>query len=179
MKKLLITTALLFTALPFTFDGATPTISKAHAIIGRPLTPFSVAGVHRRAMRRTYGLGWRGGVGGYGFRHPVAAAAIYRHRRFGYGYGFRHPIAAAAIYRHRRFAYGYHPLARAAVVGAAAATGAGYYGAGYGGGAPLYAYAGAAPGWGGGWGGWGWNRPLFGAGLGWGGGWGGWGRRWW
>jgi hypothetical protein len=30
MKKLLITTtALLFTALPFTFDGVTPAISKA------------------------------------------------------------------------------------------------------------------------------------------------------
>ena len=117
MKKVLIATALLFTAMPFTFDGVTPTVSKAHAIIGRPLTPFSVAGVHRRAMRRTYGLGWRGGV------------------------GFRHPVAAATIYRHRRFAYGYHPLARAAVVGAAA-TGAG---------------------WGGGWG---WNRPWRG-GWGW------------
>jgi hypothetical protein len=183
MKKLLIGTALLFTALPFTFDGVTPTVSKAHAIIGRPLTPFSVAGVHRRAMRRTYGVGWRGGVGygrfgyGYGIRHPVAAAAIYRHRRFGYGYGFRHPVAAAAIYRHRRFAYGYHPLARAAVVGAAAAgTGWGWGGGwgGWGWNRPwrpgLYAYAGAAPGWGGGWG-WG--------GAGWGGGWGGWGwRRW-
>jgi len=160
MKKLLIGTALIFAALPFTFDGVTPTVSKAHAIIGRPLTPFSVAGVHRRAMRRTYGLGWRGGVG-------------YGH----YGYGYRHPVAAAAIYRHRHFAYGYHPLARrAAVVGAAA------YGTGWGGGwggwgwqrpwrPGLYAYAGAAPGWGGGWG---WGR-----GWGWGGGWGGWGwRRW-
>jgi hypothetical protein len=162
---------LLFTALPFTFDGVTPTVSKAHAIIGRPLTPGSFAGVHRRAMRRTFGLGWRGGVG---------------YRR--YGYGFRHPVAAAAIYRRRHF--GFHPVARAAVAGAAlsgaAAYGAGYYGAGYGGaplyayaggGAPLYAYTGAAPGWGGGWG-WGWNRPFFGASLGWGGGWG-WGRRWW
>ena len=154
MKKLLITTTLLFTALPFTFDGVTPTVSKAHAIIGRPLTPFSFAGAHRRAMRRTYGLGWRGGVG-YG--------------RFGYGYGFRHPVAAAAIYRRRHFGYGYHPIARA-----------------YDFRRPLYAYAGAAPGWGGGWGGWGWNRPFLdvglgfgGGGWGWGGGWGGWGRRWW
>ena len=57
MKKLLIATAALCTALPFTFDGVTPTVSKAHAIIGRPLTPMSVAGVHRRAMRRTYGVG--------------------------------------------------------------------------------------------------------------------------
>ena len=87
MKKLLFATALLFTALPFTFDGVTPTVSKAQAIIGRPLTPMSVAGVHRRAMRRTYGVGAN---------------------------------------------LGYHPVARAALYGAAA-TGAGYYGAGYGG----------------------------------------------
>ena len=48
---------------------------------------MSVAGVHRRAMRRTYGVGAN---------------------------------------------LGYHPVARAALYGAAAA-GAGYYGAGYGG----------------------------------------------
>ena len=105
MKKLLIGTALLFTALPFTFDDVMPTVSKAHAIIGRPLTPFSVAGVHRRAMRRMYGVGAN---------------------------------------------LGYHPVARAALYGAAA-SGAGYYGAGYGG-------------WGGGWG---WNnRPGYGFGMG-------------
>ena len=113
MKKLLITTAVLCTALPFTFDGVTPTVSKADARIGRPGTAMSFAGVHRRAMRRTYGVGAN---------------------------------------------LGYHPVARAALYGAAA-TGAGYYGAGYGG-------------WGGGWGGWGFNRPLF-ASAGWG--WGGWG----
>ena len=102
MKKLLIGTALLVTALPFTFDGVTPTISKAQAVIGRPLTPGSIAGVHRRAMRRTYGVG-------------------------------------ANI--------GYHPVARRAAL-AAAATGAGYYGARYGGwggygygtGYPAYGY---------------------------------------
>jgi hypothetical protein len=69
MKKLLITTALLFTALPFTFDGVTPTVSKADARIGRPLTPLSVAGVHRRAVRRTFGVGANLGY------HPVARAA--------------------------------------------------------------------------------------------------------
>src|SRR6516165_12156431 len=69
MKKLVIGTALLVTALPFTFDGVTPTVSKAQAVIGRPLTPGSVAGVHRRAMRRTYGVGANLG------RHPVARAA--------------------------------------------------------------------------------------------------------
>src|SRR6516165_7282169 len=69
MKKLLITTAVLCTALPFTFDGVTPTVSKAQAVIGRPLTPGSIAGVHRRAMRRTYG------VGANLRYHPVARAA--------------------------------------------------------------------------------------------------------
>jgi hypothetical protein len=103
MKKLLIGTALLITALPFTFDGVTPTISKAQAVIGRPLTPGSIAGVHRRAMRRTYGVG-----------------ANLR----------------------------YHPVARRAAI-AAAATGTGYYGAGFGG-----------------WGGWGFNRPLFASAVG-------------
>jgi len=51
MKKLLIATAVLFTALPFTFEGITPAVSKAHAIIGRPGTPMSFAGVHRRHVR--------------------------------------------------------------------------------------------------------------------------------
>ena len=81
MKKLLIGTALLFTALPFTFDDVTPTVSKAHAIIGRPLTPMSVAGVHRRAMRRTYGVGANLGY------HPVARAAAYGVAAAGAGYG--------------------------------------------------------------------------------------------
>jgi hypothetical protein len=117
MKKLLISTALVFAALPFTFDGVTPTVSKAQAVIGRPLTPGSVAGVHRRAMRRTYGVG-----ANVGYRRHVAF-----HRR---------PVLAAA-----------------AVGAAATATGAGYYGAGYGG-------------WGG-WGGWGWGgRPLFASAVG-------------
>ena len=80
MKNLLIGTAMLFTALPFTFDGVTPTVSKAHAIIGRPLTPFSVAGVHRRAMRRTYGVGANLGY------HPVARAAAYGAVAAGAGY---------------------------------------------------------------------------------------------
>jgi hypothetical protein len=80
MKKLLIGTALLFTALPFTFDDVTPTVLKAHAIIGRPLTPMSVAGVHRRAMRRTYGVGANLGY------HPVARAAAYGAVAAGAGY---------------------------------------------------------------------------------------------
>ena len=76
-------------------------LDRAAARLGHPLTPMSVAGVHRRAMRRTYGVGAN---------------------------------------------LGYHPVARAAAYGAAAA-GAGYYGARYGG-----------------WGGWGY--PSYGYGYG-------------
>ena len=86
--------ALILTALPFTFDGVTPAVSKAHAIIGRPLTPLSVAGVHRRAVRRTFGVGANLGYSGY------------YHRNFG-------------PYAYNRLGYGYHPVARAAVYGAA------------------------------------------------------------
>jgi hypothetical protein len=34
------------------------TVDKANAVIGRPLTPGSVAGVHRRAHRRAYRHGY-------------------------------------------------------------------------------------------------------------------------
>src|SRR6516164_6354380 len=100
MKKLLIATAALCTALPFTFDGVTPTVSKAQAVIGRPLTPGSVAGVHRRAMRRTYGVGANLG------RHPVARAAAVGAVAAGAaatgagwgwgGWGFNRPLFASA-----------------------------------------------------------------------------------
>jgi hypothetical protein len=103
MKKILITTAVLFTALPFTFDGVAPTVSKAHAIIGRPLTPFSVAGVHRRAVRRTFGVGANLGYRGF------------YHRNFG-------------PYAYHRF----HPVARAAAVGVAPGWGGGWGWGGWG-----------------------------------------------
>jgi hypothetical protein len=185
MKKLVIGTALILTALPFTFDGVTPAVSKAHAIIGRPLTPLSVAGMHRRAVRRTFGVGANLGYSGFYHRN----FGPYAYNRLGYGY---HLVARAAVYGAAAYGAGwgssgwnrplyayagpaYRPAARAAVLGATA------YGAGWGGGwggwgwnRPLYGYAGL----GGGWGGWGWNRPLYsyaGMSPGWGGGWRGWG----
>ena len=102
-----IAAAAFFCAAPLSLQWSpakSPSLAldTANARIGHPGTAMSVAGVHRRAMRRTYGVGAN---------------------------------------------LGYHPVARAALYGAAA-TGAGYYGAGYGG-------------WGGGWGGWGWGRPLY------------------
>jgi hypothetical protein len=107
MKKLLIGTALLFTALPFTFDDVTPTVSKAHAIIGRPLTPMSVAGVHRRAMRRTYGVGANLGY------HPVARAAAYGAVAAGAGYygagygGWGGGYGYGTGYSYPSYGYGY------------------------------------------------------------------------
>jgi hypothetical protein len=55
---------------------AAPTllIGRAHAIIGRPLTPFSYAGVARRTTRRAVYAGAAvGAYGGYGYAAPVAA----------------------------------------------------------------------------------------------------------
>jgi hypothetical protein len=164
MKTLLIGTALLLTALPFTFDGVTPTVSKAHAIIGRPLTPLSVAGVHRRAVRRTYGVGANLGYRGVYHRN----FGRYAYNRFGYG--------AAAYGAGWGGGWGGWGWNRPLYTGAAPGWGGGWGGWGWN--RPLYSSA--ALGWGGGWGGWGWNRPLYS----WGGGWGGWGwnrpwRQWW
>src|SRR6516225_9542741 len=69
--------------------GLSLSVDKARAVIGRPLTPGSIAGVHRRAHRRGYyggGYGYYGHVyrpyGYYGYRHP------YAYRPYGY-YGYR------------------------------------------------------------------------------------------
>ena len=100
MKKLVIGTALLITALPLTFDGVTPTISKAQAVIGRPLTPGSIAGVHRRAMRRTYGVG--ANLHRPFIRRPVLAAAAVGATAYGTGWGWggwgwNRPLFASAV----------------------------------------------------------------------------------
>ena len=94
-------------------------LDSAAARIGHPLTPMSVAGVHRRAMRRTYGVGAN---------------------------------------------LGYHPVARAALYGAAA-TGAGYYGAGYGWGGYGYGTGYGYPAYGYGYG-TGYSYPSYGYGYG-------------
>ena len=48
----------------------TALVSTAHAIIGRPLTPMSYAGVARRTTRRAYGYG----VPAYAAPRPVVVA---------------------------------------------------------------------------------------------------------
>src|SRR5690242_14686009 len=58
-------------------------VSPAQARIGRPLTPFSVAGVARRAHRRSYyGHGYYGhGYYGHGY-HGYYGHRYYGHRRY-------------------------------------------------------------------------------------------------
>jgi hypothetical protein len=64
-------------------DDVSPTtsgyfVTRAHAIIGRPATPMSYAGVARRTTRReAYGAGAYGGYRGYGYgAGAVGAAAV-------------------------------------------------------------------------------------------------------
>ena len=71
MKKLLIGTALLVTTLPFTFDGVTPAVSKAQAVVYRGIHRHVV--VHRPFVRR-----------------PVLAAAAVGAAATGAGWGRIH-----------------------------------------------------------------------------------------
>jgi hypothetical protein len=60
-------------------------VTKAHAIIGRPATPMSYAGVARRTTRRdAYGVGaYGGGYRGYGA--AAVGAAAYGAATYGAG----------------------------------------------------------------------------------------------
>ena len=85
--------AALFTAIPFSIQVSPTTrlpsvsLDTADARVGRPLTPFSVAGVHRRAYRRGYyGGGWAPGLGlGVGALAAGAIAAAPYYGNSGYG----------------------------------------------------------------------------------------------
>src|SRR5262245_42650678 len=78
----------------------TLSVDSAAAVIGRPLTPFSIAGVHRRAERRAYRRGYYGsGYGtyqpysyygsGYGTYQPYSGYGYAYQPWSGYGYGYR------------------------------------------------------------------------------------------
>ena len=72
MRKVALFATAAVGAILLSFDGSGGVgVSSAEARIGRPFTPFSAAGVHRRVMRRNFGVGWRVG----GWHHPVARAA--------------------------------------------------------------------------------------------------------
>ena len=70
----------------------------ASAVIGRPLTPMSVAGVHRRAERRAYRRGYYGS-GAYNnpYRYGYGTSQPYSYS--GYGYGTYQP------YRYSGYGY--------------------------------------------------------------------------
>ena len=75
-----ITTAALLTAAPLSphYSPAkvlSVSLDRAEARVGRPLTPMSVAGVHRRVHRRAYYGAAAVGVG------AAAAYGGYRHHR--------------------------------------------------------------------------------------------------
>jgi hypothetical protein len=103
--------AALLAATPLSLEwsaGPTPLVSLdvANARVGRPLTPMSVAGVHRRAYRRGYG-GWGAGVGiGVGAAALAAGAAAaspyYGYSGYGspyYGYsGYSYPYSGSYAY---------------------------------------------------------------------------------
>ena len=68
---------LALVAVVTSFIGLGVFSGSAHAIIGRPLTPMSYAGVARRTTRRmAYTGAAMGGYGyGYGYTHPPVVVA--------------------------------------------------------------------------------------------------------
>ena len=74
----------------------------ASAVIGRPLTPMSVAGVHRRADRRAYRRGYYG-YSAYNnpYRYRYGTSQPYSYS--GYGYGTYQP------YSYSGYGYAYQP----------------------------------------------------------------------
>ncbi len=77
-------TAAFIVAAPVSFNwsstrGPALSLDRAEARIGRPLTPGSVAGVHRRVVRRTYRRGVYYGVGA-----AAARRSYYYGRRCGF-----------------------------------------------------------------------------------------------
>jgi hypothetical protein len=103
--------AALLAAAPFSLQWSQKTVAlsldSADARIGRPLTPLSIAGVHRRAYRRAvygaaaYGVGsYYGAYGypGYSYGSYGYPAHGYRSYASGYGYG---SYASGYGYGHR------------------------------------------------------------------------------
>jgi hypothetical protein len=64
-------------------------LDRAAALIGHPLTPMSVAGVHRRAERRAYRRGYYGGAyaGNYGYGTYSQPYGYGTYQPYAYGYG--------------------------------------------------------------------------------------------
>ena len=69
-------------------ESVSLSLDSASAVIGHPLTPMSVAGVHRRAERRAYR---HSGNYGYGTYQPYAYG-------YGSGYGMYQPYSSSGGY---------------------------------------------------------------------------------
>ena len=93
--------AALLAAAPFSLEWSQKTVAlsldSADARIGRPLTPLSIAGVHRRAYRRAvygaaaYGVGSYYGAYGYpGYSYGSYGYPAYGYRSYASGYGYGH-----------------------------------------------------------------------------------------
>ena len=116
--------AALLTAAPFSLQWSQKTVAlsldSADARIGRPLTPLSVAGVHRRAYRRAvYGTAAAYGVGSYygASGYPGYSYGSYGYPAYGYGsyasgypgYGYR------SLYGYAGYGYGGWAARRVAI----------------------------------------------------------------
>jgi len=145
MKKLImlgtISGAALLTAAPFSLQWSQKTVAvsfdTAEARIGRPGTAFSIAGVGRRAYRRSVrsavyagavgAVGYGAYSGGYGY--PAYSAASSPSYGTGYGYGsyygsssypsssyagYGYPSYGYAGYSYPSYGYGYRPGYRVA-----------------------------------------------------------------
>jgi len=117
----IIAGAALLTATPLSLQWSQKTVAlsvdSADARIGRPLTPLSVAGVHRRAYRRAYRGAVYGGVAGYGlgsygYGYPASGydsySSGYGYPASGYGsYSYDYPAYSYGSYGYGYPAYGY------------------------------------------------------------------------
>ena len=75
------------------FDDDLGFVSKAQAVIGRPLTPGSVAGVARRTGRRAYRRDYYVGAGVVtGATAGVAAGAYYYGGGYNYHYNYLYNV---------------------------------------------------------------------------------------
>ena len=98
MKKIsvigaILVAAAMLSAAPISLQqsqdkGLSLSVDKAQARIGHPLTPGSIAGVHRRVERRAYRRGYYGGgyYGGGYYGHGYYGHGYYGHGYYGGGY---------------------------------------------------------------------------------------------
>ena len=70
----------------FQDKGTSLSVDKAQARIGHPLTPGSIAGVHRRVERRAYRRGYYGGGYGRGYYGRGYYGGGYGRGYYGRGY---------------------------------------------------------------------------------------------